>query len=780
MKSPAARQPDRDSVAPVGTEWSAAPAGPDTPAAAADEALLTALLRAAVIVLAVLWVYSPAYHGDWLWDDDQLLTANPTVQSRSLRGLAKLWFDPDGADYFPLSYSALWAQWPLFGPLPTGYHVTSILLHAASSLLVWRLFSRMRIPGAWLGGMLFAIHPLCVESVAWVSETKNTLSMPLFLLSCIFWVEQDEDPPGARRERCYRLSILCFLFAMFAKTSMVAMPVVLLLHAWWKRGEITSRDVLRTAPFFLVSLALGVITIIYQHGRAIGSEKILVDDLLSVNGFLQRTAVAGMAILFYLWKTIAPFNLLPIYPRWEVPQAWQFLAWLVIGGAAAWIWRHRGTAARPDWGRHAAFGLGFFLLMVAPVLGFVTISYMRITWVADHFIYLPMLGVIALLAAAAATWYGTAEQRARPLFLAGAATVLAVLAIATFVYAGAWSSEDALWTHTLAINENAWQAHNRLGAKKFARNEVEAAHYHFTRSTALRPDLGETHNNLGTTLSRKGQLDEAIKEFAEARRLTPHVMQMNINLCNALVAAGRQAEAEAALAESLAFFTKEANDPTNLAARGDPGGHLKRAMLLASVNRHADAAAEFAQAARNQPGAVDIFLQLAGAQQSAGQFDASIATLQDVLRRFAGAVLPVPKRLFVEQRIADGMVGAGRFDEAVTGYKRLLAVEGGNPVVWNNMAVALYKMGRRTEAIQAYERALAINPTLKDAVEGLTKAKSEEAAGVPATPQPAPRAAPDTTPPEQQGPPTPSARSPDTPLPPFSLPASPTLGPTVQ
>jgi hypothetical protein len=175
-------------------------------------------LQGAVLVLAGLWIYSPAYHGDWLWDDDQLLTANPVVQSGSLRGLAKLWFNPDGADFFPLSYTALWAQWPFFKLASTGYHVTSILLHIAAALLLWTLFARMRIPGAWFAALLFAIHPICVESVAWVSETKNTLSLPLFLLSCLCWVAQDDERDEGRRGRLYALSILFFLLAMLAKT----------------------------------------------------------------------------------------------------------------------------------------------------------------------------------------------------------------------------------------------------------------------------------------------------------------------------------------------------------------------------------------------------------------------------------------------------------------------------------------------------------------------------------------------------------------------------------
>ena len=373
------------------------------------------LLHAAIIVLAGLWIYSPAYHGDWLWDDDQLLTANPVVQSGSLQGLGKLWFNPDGADFFPLSYTALWAQWPFFKNTPTGYHVTTIVLHVIGSLLLWALLHRMRVPGAWLSGLIFAIHPVAVESVAWVSETKNTLSLPLFLLSCLCWVVQDEEREGPRRTWFYVLSIVFFLLAMLAKTSMVGLPVLLLLHAWWKRGTVTLQDVIRAAPFFLISIVLGIITIQYQHGRAIGAEKILV------GGVASRIATAGMAILFYLAEIVWPVNLLPIYPRWEVdpPKAWQFLAWPVIAAAAAWIWANRGTADRPGWGRNVLFGLGFFLLMVLPVLGFVTISYMRITWVADHFNYLPMIGVIALIGAAATRWYERSTASAQPLIIAG-------------------------------------------------------------------------------------------------------------------------------------------------------------------------------------------------------------------------------------------------------------------------------------------------------------------------------------------------------------------------
>jgi Flp pilus assembly protein TadD len=186
---------------------------------------------------------------------------------------------------------------------------------------------------------------------------------------------------------------------------------------------------------------------------------------------------------------------------------------------------------------------------------------MRITWVADHFIYLPMIGVIVLMGAAATRWYDRSTASAQPLILAGGAIALATCGLLAFRYANAWASEDALWTHTLKTNHDAWQAHNRLGAKKFSRGDIEGGYYHFMRSTRLRPDLGETHNNLGSALSAKGRLDEAIKEFAQACQLTPHVPAMRVNLANALFQAGRFAEASDAFRFLL---EKEPNNPALL------------------------------------------------------------------------------------------------------------------------------------------------------------------------------------------------------------------------
>ncbi len=619
------------------------PARPAAPAASPPDGGLAPptawrdfIFEIAILVLATLWIYSPTYHGDWLWDDDQAITQNAVAQGPW--NFYKHWIWPDGADYWPLTGTGFWIQWHLFGMNQTGYHVVNIVFHILGALAFWRLLHVMRLPGAWLGGLIFAIHPVAVESVAWVSEFKNTLSLPLLMLSAAAYVQFDEaDKESPRALRFYAAAVVLYLFTMFAKTSMVMFPFVLLMYAWWKHGKVTVRDVLASVPFFLISLALGLMTIKFQHEKAIGSETILVGDFRTAAGLAQRFALAGMSILHYLWKSVWPFDLLTIYPRWDVepPKVWQFLPWPIIGGAVWWLCSHRGTAEQPTWQRHMLFVFGFFVLMLFPILGFVTISYMRITWVADHFLYLPMIGFIAFGAAAIATAYAKLSRAEQPAALGVAALLLAVLGLASFRYAHVWAGEETLWPHTIAGHPSpctyprcgCWQAHNRLGAKKFARGDVEAAHFHFQNSTRLRPDLGETHNNLGTTHSARAQMaaqrgdaaaakremDLAIEQFREACRVTPHVPAIHVNLANALAA-------------------------------------------------------------------------------------------------------------------------AGLFGDAADNYRQLLDKMPQNPAIWNNYGVALFKNGDNERAVEAFRKALAIDPNLKDAKESLAVALGEK----PAPEQPAP------------------------------------------
>lgn len=480
----------------------------------------TLIVKVLVIVIACLWIYSPVFNGDWLWDDDYLITANLVVQSPD--GFASFWVEPKTADYFPLTMSLLWLMWKWFGMDSTGYHVASVLLHALGSCLVWALLKTIGLRGGWLVGLFFSVHPIAVESVAWVSELKNTFSLPFFLLAGCFFVRFEDTG----RRIFYWWALVLFLAAMLAKSSAVMFPVVMLLYVWWLRDRIVWRDLWNAAPFFLVSLILGLVTLYFQHSRAIGNEPI------PIGGLDSRFAIAGMAIFFYLSKILWPALLLPIYPQWNAnpPELIQFLPWSVLAGVLGVFWIRRKT-----WGRHALMGAGFYLITLLPVLGFVAMSYMRVGWVADHFLYIPMIGVVALGVGVGFRASDLAGKKWRLVFGAFAAFVVGVLAFWSHRYAGIWENEDKLWNYTLKHNWECWQAHNRIGAREFNRGNVDVALDHFREATRLRPDLAETQNNLGSAVLAKKDTKAAIKQFQEALRLSPDIVAIQSNLARALL-----------------------------------------------------------------------------------------------------------------------------------------------------------------------------------------------------------------------------------------------------
>ncbi len=303
----------------------------------------------------------------------------------------KAWFEPGSwVEYYPLQETAQWLQWQLWGNETFGYHFTNVVLHLLSALLVWRLLGKFGLPFAWLGGLIFAIHPVVVESVAWIVELKNTLSLPLFLIAMCFYLDYDEH----RRWRDYAMALGFFLLAMLAKISMAAFPAVILLFAWWKRGRIGWNDLKAAAPFLVISVSL-IATAFFAAGRY-HEINALADDNLPLGGFFARLALAGLSTSFYFSRFFFPVGMLPIYPQWSVDPTspFDYLPGVVLSGVIYVCWRKRTS-----WGRHALLGLGFFLLNLAPFAGFISISYMKYTWVMDHLLYLPMLGLLGLTVA---------------------------------------------------------------------------------------------------------------------------------------------------------------------------------------------------------------------------------------------------------------------------------------------------------------------------------------------------------------------------------------------
>ena len=366
--------------------------------------LAGAFLIAAVVFLA----YLPAMQGGFIWDDNLLVTSNQLIQAPD--GLYRLWFTAEPIDYWPLTNTSFWLEWRLWGRNPTGYHVTNLVLHIAAALLIWAILQKLTIPGAFLAALLFAVHPVNVESVAWIAQRKNTLAMLFFLLSILCYLREEEDRERTEAQerrgfvgvgRWYGFSLLAFVLAMLSKGSVAILPLVLLWIVWWQRRRITVRDLARAAPFLLVAIVLAGVNVWFQtHG---------LGEVIRAASWVERLTGAGAVTWFYLSKALVPMNLIFVYPQWHIKTG-DFLWWLPLSAAllvtAALVWRRHSPQA--SWGRPLLFAWGFFCLALVPVLGFTDVYFMKFSLVADHYQHLALLGVVALVAAGWSGWrHGT-------------------------------------------------------------------------------------------------------------------------------------------------------------------------------------------------------------------------------------------------------------------------------------------------------------------------------------------------------------------------------------
>ncbi len=490
-------------------------------------------LRVALLVLSGLWIFYPCLHGTWAWDDVIYLPQNPLLNDPDR--LWKIWFAPGSMlDYYPVEATLQYGQWQLWGNATFGYHLTNVLLHIISGLLVWWLLDKLGLRLAWLGGLLFIIHPMQVESVAYIAEFKNTLSLPFFLLAMGCWIDYEKD----RRARDYWLALGLFLLAMLCKITMAPFPAVILLYAWWRRVRIGLRDFEACLPFLFISIALGATTLL--SGIWHRELHLLPDEVVPLGGFFSRMACVGLTLSFYFSEAILPLSPLPFYPLWPLdpPSLMQFLPWPVFVGVACFLWRKRN-----GWGRHALLGLGFFVLMLSPFLGFTPVSYMSYSWVMDHFLYIPIIGLIGLAVAA----LGQIEDMLSPLLCSVAvglfAVIAALLALESHLYAAKFISEETLWVYAIKHNPGALAAHNNLGLVYQIQGRLAEAEREYREVLELNPNYESAHNNLGSVLMSTGRLPEAIAQFYASIALDPNYASVHYNLADALSQVGRSQEA---------------------------------------------------------------------------------------------------------------------------------------------------------------------------------------------------------------------------------------------
>jgi tetratricopeptide (TPR) repeat protein len=665
----------------------------------------------------ILVAYWPALHGGFLWDDDAHVT-QPAL--RSLHGLWRIWFEVGATQqYYPLLHSAFWMEHRLWGDAVFGYHLTNLFLHTGAAYLVVMIVRRLDLPGAWLAGFLFALHPVCVEAVAWISEQKSTLSAVFYLAAALTYLHFDRT----RRTSQYFMALGLFVAALLSKTVTATLPAALLVVFWWKRGRLEwKRDVLPLLPWFALGAASGLFTAFVER-KFVGAEG--ADYALTLG---ERCLLAGRVIWFYLGKLVWPANLTFIYSHWKIDSAqwWQYLFPLGVLAAAAVLWLVSKLR------RGALAGFLFFVGTLFPVLGFFNVYPFVYAYVADHFQYLASLGIIIPVASGLTMAAG--RMQARVLW----GVLLVTLGVLTWRQSSIYRDAVTLYQETLARNPDCWMAHNNLGtelalipgrsseaiahfeAALRIKPDSARAHYdlglnlakssgrmndaipHYLEALRISPDFPEAHNNLGIALAQiPGRIPEAIAHFEAALRIKPDYQEARNNLGAVLAKIpGRSSEAMSMYEEVL-----RAN-PDNAEAHNNLGSALSNI-----PGRMSDAIVQFEEALRIDPNYAQAHNNLGSALSNTPD------RLSDAIAHFEAALRLNPDYAEAHFNLGNALANMpARLPEAINHFEAALRVNPDYAEAHNNLGVALAQTpGRSLEAIPHFEAAVRLDPNSADA-----------------------------------------------------------------
>jgi tetratricopeptide (TPR) repeat protein len=694
------------------------------------------VVGAAIIILLAAVSYFPALQGQFVWDDDSW-TTNIVGLLRNFAGLRTMWIQPFALQqYYPLAGTTFWLDYHLWGFWPLPYHVENILLHTLSSLFFWRLLKKLQVPGAWLASAIFAIHAVMVETVAWITERKNVLSMVLFLSAMLlygqftsFW--SDEIKPVRKREAprkknwvAYGLAFVFFVGALLSKTTVFAFPAVVLLICWWKRGRIRwTADVLPTLPFFVVSIGF-CLTTAHLEKYSVGAKGPEWD--LS---FAQRCLIAGRVFWFYIHKLIWPARLCFIYPRWQVNAFswWQWLFPISAVGTLLILWMQRQRI-----GRGPLAAALFYVGTLFPVLGFMNAYFMRYSFVCDHWTYLSSLSIFALAAALLA--HATERLRAPKTMYGYGAIVLAIFIGLTRRQCLVYADLETLWRDTLAKNPNAWLAHNNLGIVLRDEGKIPQAIEHYREAIRLNPNYELAYNNLGVALKNEGKVEEAIVQYQLALKANPRFPNAYYNLGVAQAMIGKNDDAiqnyQQAIGLDPNFFEPryalaglfmdlgripEAEEQYAAALKIDPGSiktHNKYGMALAQQDRFPEAIDQWNDTLKIEPDNCDAHYNLGLALEKLGRNDEAIAQYEDALR-----IRPD----FFQPQFNLGMLlmQQGKIPEAIDHLSDAVKIQPDSAAAQDNLALLLCQTGQTRDAIAHWDSALAVQPDYPEAQNGL-------------------------------------------------------------
>jgi tetratricopeptide (TPR) repeat protein len=567
-------------------------------------------IGAFTIFSATVFCYWPALRGDFIWDDDRHVSENPTL--RDMKGLSRIWFRWGATpQYYPLTHTSFWIEYRFFELNPTGYHVTNVVLHAVNALLLWRLLWVLEISGAWLAAAIFALHPINVESVAWISERKNVLAMGLALGSILMYLKQTR--------RAYAASLVLFGAAMLSKTFVATVPAVILLLIWWKRGRVVKRDMMLLSPMFMVAVAMGIMTAIMErrHVGALGADWELSPA--------QRVLIAGRAVWFYVRTLVYPVELTFSYPRWVIDVG-SVRQW-ILPIAAAVLLLALGILSR-RWGRGPAAAGMIFVGTLFPALGFFNVYPMRYSFVADHFAYMSGPALIAVVVA------GAGKVLRAGLAPVGAA-VLVALAALTWKQAQVYAGAETVWRDTIAKNPSSWMARHNLavclsvwaeqdraaGHEAPARRKLEEALNLLAQVELLRPQHDKLHRTRADVLAKLGRFDEALTILRREIDKQPTDLSLQVRLAQMLEDSGRVEQAMQQLIELVE------QHPHQWAIS------LELGLMLSRHHRAAEARPVLEQYLEQQPDDIAARVALGYVYGELGDFDRAAEQFRTALER---------------------------------------------------------------------------------------------------------------------------------------------------
>ncbi len=659
----------------------------------------------ALLVALVACVYWPTLENGFVWDDDAYVQNNLSL--RTPEGLGKIWLELGATpQYYPLVHTSFWVEYHAWQLDPRGYHAVNLALHALAAVLLWRLLARLEVPGAWLAAAVFAVHPVQVESVAWVTERKNVLSLACALGSLLAYLRAapPEAAPGVRPTPAWRygLALVLYVAALLAKTVTSAVPAVLLVIAWWKRGRIAWRDVAWLAPFFAIGLALSSVTVWMErtHVGAVGPEWRL--------SLVERALVAGRAVWFYAGKLAWPDPLIFFYPRWTIDAgaAWQFLFPAAAIALVAGLW-----LARRRIGRGPLAAVLVFVGVLAPALGFFDVFPFRYSFVADHFQYHASIALIAAAVAGSALAARRLGRRAAWVAPWLAAALLLALGAKARRQTRVYHDPLTLYASVVAANPGSWAAQNNLGRNLLNQHRYAEAIVPLREASRLRPDDARIRNNLGAALSSLGRLGEAEAELTRALSGVGEPTDFadtRVYLAVVLIEQGRFGEAAEHLRAALEIRPRDAWALYNLGVALGGGGDL------------GGGAARVEESLAIDPTSATAHHELGAMRRALGDRDGAIASFREAVRL-------EPANAAFETDLGSALLSAGDLPGAEQHLQQAVRLDPGSPEARNWLGIALGANGDLAAAEAEFEAALRADPGHAQAQENLRRVRDARA-----------------------------------------------------